>query len=189
MDIITLSELNRTVLECLVRLNYLCSLGTDEAIKNSLNIHSSPRARNQKYIWKEFKKFKDKIDEHRYRLELFYENKEYNLQNSITRKSLSDIPKIRKVSETSIKNVERVLNYNGYSEELRNMFSEDVNTLVFAINLQIDIIRDYLRDNCSELEYNNLVELYDLHELSEPQINQGVIRNNISLKKTFELYG
>lgn len=44
MDIITLSELNRTVLECLVRLNYLCSLGTDEAIKNSLNIHSSPRA-------------------------------------------------------------------------------------------------------------------------------------------------
>lgn len=48
MDIITLSELNRTVLECLVRLNYLCSLGTDEAIKNSLNIHSSPRARNQK---------------------------------------------------------------------------------------------------------------------------------------------
>ena len=105
MDIITLSELNRTVLECLVRLNYLCSLGTDEAIKNSLNIHSSPRARNQKYIWKEFKKFKDKIDEHRYRLELFYENKEYNLQNSITRKSLSDIPKIRKVSETSIKNV------------------------------------------------------------------------------------
>ena len=183
MDIITLSELNRIVLECLVRLNYLCSLGTDEAIKNSLNIHSSPRARNQKYIWKEFKKFKDKIDEYRYRLELFYENNEYNLQNSITRKSLSDIPKIRKVSETSIKNVERVLNYNGYSEELRNMFSEDVNTLVFAINLQIDIIRDYLRDNCSELEYNNLVEL------SEPQINQGVIRNNISLKKTFKLYG
>lgn len=102
---------------------------------------------------------------------------------------MSDIPKIRKASETSIKNVERVLNYNGYSEELRNMFFEDVNTLVFAINLQIDIIRDYLRDNCSELEYNNLVELYDLHELSEPQINQGVIRNNISLKKTFELYG
>ena len=73
---------------------------------------------------------------------------------------MSDIPKIRKVSETSIKNVERVLNYNGYSEELRNMFSEDVNTLVFAINLQIDIIRDYLRDNCSELEYNNVYGEY-----------------------------
>ena len=184
MNTVTLSELNRTILECLVRLNYICSISTDEAIKSSLNIYSSPMG--QKSIWKEFKKFRDKIDEYRYRLELFYDNKEYNLQNGITRKSLTDIPKIRKVAQASVKNAERVLKYNGYSEELRDMLSHDVNTLIFAINLQMDLIRDYFRDNCTEIEFNNLVKLYDLHELQGPQIDLGAIRNNINLERIFE---
>lgn len=160
MEKITISDLSISLLDCLSSINSICSLMMDESIESSLNITSNKKEK----VYFEFSKFKNKIDDYNFLLEMFNKNRDYNLQNENLARSLELVASTKTYVKTALRNVRRILRETVY-EEFEIQLRLSVRAAVSSANSLLEIIRQFLKQNLSESQYNNVVNNFELENL------------------------
>ena len=158
---ITMNDLNELILISCAELNNLASYIMDNKIEEDLKAEQS-----KEKTWYEFVKFKEKVEDYKFSLELFNKNKEWNLEHQFTRSGLDKTIDAREYAEIAVFNIERVLQKTKYLE-FKDDLKESVNLLIASINGYLTIIKNFLESKVSELEYKNLLKNYNLENLNK----------------------
>ena len=84
--------------------------------------------------------------------------------NGLTKNRLNELIKYRKIALNSLKNLKNVISKTVYID-FREDLKLTVNLLVESTNIYLTSIRDFLKENYSELEYNFIIKNYELDDI------------------------
>lgn len=170
-----ISELTSKGLECVAKLNSLCSTLTDSIIESELNLSSSP---SKVKSWYEFSKFKASVQDYKFHIEQFEKNKEWNFEHEFTRTRISYISVFREKAEGALVNAKRIIQETTDSR-FKNLFIQSLKDLVDSINTYLFIVRTYLQEMMTDFDYQNLVKENNLEDLKFTINSSRVIEGQI----------
>lgn len=154
---IKMTDIHDDLLMCFGELNSLLSNIMDNHIRERFNL------KEEDSIY-EFLQFKESVQNYKFEVELFNENKKYNLERDLTKNRLNELIKYRKIALNSLKNLKNVISKTVYID-FREDLKLTVNLLVESTNIYLTSIRDFLKENYSELEYNFIIKNYELDDI------------------------
>lgn len=111
-----------------------------------------------------FLKFKEALDDYRFELKLFNDNKEWNFKQGVTREMLNNVCIARSRTRKALDNIKRVqekIKQTDFIDELELA----VSTFKDSINDELSITLEFLKKTVSEKEFRNLIQLYELTAL------------------------
>lgn len=157
----TMLDILDNMTTCFAELDYLCSEIMNKEIESKYNIFSAKIDRT----YYEFSKFRESVNDYRFKLEEFNNNKEWNLKNQCNRQMLTYLDEFRENAEKSLINIDHILKLSVYIQ-FKHELILSIATLIRSINGYLTNIRRFLKENCSEFEYNNLITSFNLSNLN-----------------------